>query len=147
MSSIRVLLALASIGIGGPAAGSTAPPGADRIQLTLDSSEAEAVLAIVDSARAGRAIADPDWRRLFATEPYTRLKRREAGMHREFTDDHFKRFVLSPDLAQRADSLRQTLGAWRRTDLTASARRVLAYLPDSARIRTRVLPVIKPLTN
>ena len=43
--------------------------------------------------------------------------------------------------------LRHTLDAWQRADLVASARRVLAYLPDQAHIRAKVFPVIKPVTN
>ncbi len=56
-------------------------------------------------------------------------------------------FVSSAALVARADSLRRTLDDWQRTDLAASARRVLAYLPDSARITASVYPVIKPRTN
>jgi hypothetical protein len=120
---------------------------ADRIQLQLDTDEAEAVLAILDKRAAGAAVTDNDWQHLFATEPYIRLKKREASMQRDFTDDDFKKFVLSPDLAARASTLRHTLDAWRRADLVASARRVLAYLPDQAHITAKVFPVIKPKTN
>ena len=71
----------------------------DRVQLRLDASEAEAVLAIIQKHASGGAIADADWQQLFSTEPYARLKRREASLHRDFTDDDFKRFVLSAGLA------------------------------------------------
>ena len=119
----------------------------NRIQLQLNTDEADAVLAILDKRGAGTAVTDADWQRLFATEPYLRLKKREAGMHRDFTDDDFKKFVLSDELATRSSALRQTLDAWRHADLVASARRVLAYLPEQARIRAKVFPVIKPKTN
>src|SRR5580704_14550970 len=68
-------------------------------------------------------------------------------MHRDFTDDDFKKFVLSPELAAKASSLRHTLDTWRQTDLVRSARRVLAYLPEQAYIQAKVFPVIKPKTN
>jgi hypothetical protein len=118
-----------------------------RIQLRLNTDEAEAVLAILEKSAAGTAVSDTDWRRLFATEPYLRLKKREANMHRDFTDDGFKKFILSPELAARGTRLQRTLDAWRRADLVASARRVLAYLPDQAHIHAKVFPVIKPITN
>jgi hypothetical protein len=118
-----------------------------RIQLKLDTDEAEAVLAILEKRAAGTAVADADWQHLFTTEPYLRLKKREASMHRDFTEDDFKKFVLSPELAAKATGLRQTLDTWRRADLAASARRVLAYLPEQAVIKAKVLPVIKPKTN
>lgn len=105
------------------------------------------MLAILDKHNAGATITDADWQRLFSTEPYVRLKKRESAMHRDFTDDDFKTFVLSPELAARAALLRQTLDNWKRTDLAASARRVLTYLPEQAAIKAKVFPVIKPGRN
>jgi putative zinc-dependent peptidase DUF5700 len=122
-------------------------PAPGSIQLKLDPDEADAVLSILDKRAAGGNVTDEDWQHLFATEPYIRLKKREAGMHRDFTDDDFKKFVLSPELAAKATVLRHTLDAWRRADLIASARRVLAYLPDQAHIQAKVFPVIKPKIN
>jgi Putative zinc dependent peptidase (DUF5700) len=129
--------------------GQTEPPDATpgRIQLKLNPDEAEAVLAILNERAAGNAVPDSDWQRLFSTEPYLRLKKRETSMHRDFTDDDFKKFVLSPELAGKASSLRHTLDTWRQTDLVRSARRVLTYLPEQAYIRAKVFPVIKPKTN
>jgi hypothetical protein len=131
-----------------PACAVSAPAAASgRVALRFDPSEAEAVLAIVEARRAGRIVTEDDWRRLFSSRPYVRLAQREAAMHRRFTDDDFRRFVVSAPLLARADSLRRALDAWARNDLAASAARVLAYLPDSARIRADVYPMIKPVTN
>jgi hypothetical protein len=131
----------------GSAQDSRPGPVANRIQLQLNTDEADAVLAILDKRTAGAAVTDGDWQHLFATEPYARLKQREAAMHRDFTDDDFKKFVLSADLAAKISDLHHTLDAWRRTDPTASAQRVLAYLPDQAHIKAKIFPVIKPQTN
>src|SRR5580692_4312542 len=119
----------------------------DRIELRFNTDEADAVLAILDMHAAGSAITDSDWQRLLSTEPYIRLRKREAAMHRDFTDDEFKKFVLSPELAAKASALHKTLGAWKRADLAASAQRALAYLPEQAVIRAKVFPEIKPKTN
>jgi hypothetical protein len=119
----------------------------NRIQLKLNTDEAEAVLAILDKRAAGAAVTDADWQHLFATEPYVRLKKREASLHRDFTDDDFKKFVLSPELAAKASALSHTLDAWKQADLVASARRVLTCLPEQAVIKAKVFPVIKPMTN
>ena len=120
---------------------------ANRIHLTFNTEEAEAVLAILDKRAAGVAVSDDDWQHVFATEPYIKLKKREAGMHRDFTDDDFKKFALSPELAAKNSALRKTLDTWKHTDLVASARRDLTYLPDEAVIKAKVFPVIKPKTN
>jgi hypothetical protein len=119
----------------------------ESIQLQFDASEAEAVLAIVAKREAAQPVTEEDWQRLFATVPYQRLKQREDGVGRSFTDEAFKEFVLSDDLAGRLEQLRHALDQWRSRDLQESARRVLAYLPPQARIRAAVYPVIKPQTN
>jgi hypothetical protein len=119
----------------------------DRIKLILDTDEAKAVLAILDKLNAKEKISDADWDRLFLTEPYIRLKKREASFHRDFTDEDFKAFVHSPELSAKRDALRHTLEGWEKKDLRASAERVLTYLPAQATIRAKVYPVIKPKTN
>jgi hypothetical protein len=121
--------------------------GEERIQLVVDTSEAEAVLAALDAKKAGTGPGEPAWQRVFSSEPYLRLKKREASLHRDFTDDDFRKFVLSGDLARRSPALRRTLDVWAREDLVAAARRVLPYLPEEASIRARVYLVIKPQTN
>jgi hypothetical protein len=124
-----------------------APASSDRVQIQFDGTEANAVLTILEKRAAGRPVTDADWQTLFATEPYLRLKKREAVMHRDFTDEDFKKFVLSDELTKQSPDLRRTLEEWRKADLSAAARRVLPYLPEQAHIRAKVYPVIKPKHN
>jgi hypothetical protein len=126
----------------------------NRIQLTLDTSEADQVLAILALRAAGQPIDEAQWQKLFATEPYERLKVREAAIAKRFNapenvlkDEDFKKFVLSDELLRRAPELRATLARWKETDLRQTGRRVLQYLPASATIRAKVYPTIKPNTN
>jgi hypothetical protein len=109
--------------------------------------EAEAVLAVLAKKRAGQAIADEDWRRLFSSEGYRRLKKRELAMRRPFADEEFRMFVLSDQLSARARTLAETLERWRQADATRAARLALAYLPKGAHIRAKIYPVIKPRQN
>lgn len=131
-----------------------APAANERIHLTLDASEADQVLAILALRRAGKPVDDSAWKKLFATEPYRRLKAREVAIGRRFhdttnvfTDEDFQRFVLSDSLEQDAPALSATLDGWKRADLTRLAEQDLAYLPDSAVIHAKVFPVIKPNNN
>ncbi len=120
---------------------------ADRVQFKFDTSEADAVLAILDQRATGKPVSDSDWQKLFTSEPYIRLKKREASMKRDFTDDDFKKFVTSDDLARQSSALHRTLDAWKKADLRAVADRILPYLPADARVKASVYPVIKPKTN
>lgn len=126
----------------------TSPAWADdAVRLQVDTSEADAVLSILGKRAAGDPVTDSDWQRLFDSEPYKKLKRRETEMKRSFEDAEFRQFVLSDELLNRRQALQQTLAAWKQIDLESSARSVLSYLPAQARIRARVFPVIKPKTN
>ncbi|HWR35480.1 MAG TPA: DUF5700 domain-containing putative Zn-dependent protease [Clostridia bacterium] len=118
-----------------------------RISIKLDTSEAEAVLAILDKACTQQPIAEADWQRIFSSEPYVSLKRREHSMKRSFEDDVFQQYVLSPETVKRTDALRYTLEAWKGANLIASARQVLKFLPAGAKINATVYPVIKPREN
>jgi len=120
---------------------------AERVQVKLDTSEAEGVLAILAKRAQTLPITDADWHTLFATEPYRRLKRREAAMHRDFSDEDFRKFVLSDELARQHSELARALAAWKTADLRAGGLRVLQYLPVQAAIHVKVFPEIKPKHN
>jgi len=119
----------------------------DAVRLEVDTSEADAVLAILARRESGQAVSESEWRRLFESAPYRRLKQRETEMKRPFEEAEFREFVLSDALLKRRRELEQTLASWKRIDLEASARSVLGYLPTQAKIRAKVFPVIKPKTN
>jgi len=121
--------------------------GISRVNVHLVTDEAEAVLSILAKRKANQPLTDADWQRVFQSEGYTRLKKRETSMQRPFEDADFKTFVLSDSLAERAPALEQTLARWKRADATQAARLALAYLPKEARIRAKIYPVIKPKEN
>jgi hypothetical protein len=121
--------------------------GAPAAEVRMITDEPEAVLSILDKRRAGRPVTEDDWRRLFRSDGYVRIKRRELGMGRRFEDADFKAFVLSDALLGRAPALSRTLAKWARADTGGAARLALAYLPRGARIRAKIYPEIKPREN
>ncbi len=125
----------------------SAPGQQPRLDVPLVTDEAEAVLAILEGRARGMEPGEAAWRRLFSSEGYVRLQRRERSMGRSMDDSTFRRFVLSDTLARRTAALRATLESWRRLDSRDAARRAFLYLPATATIRARVYPVIKPRTN
>lgn len=153
-----LVLALATVPAALPATvPATVPAGAAaaaRVHLTVDASEAEQVLALLDLRAAGRPLPEAAWERLFATAPYRRLKLRQQQIaqqsndpRRVLTDDAFRAFVLSDALLGRAAALRATLRRWQADDLQRAGERALRYLPRDVVIRATVFPVIKPEGN
>ncbi|HKR10797.1 MAG TPA: DUF5700 domain-containing putative Zn-dependent protease [Pyrinomonadaceae bacterium] len=120
---------------------------AAELEIRLVTDEPEAVLAVLAKKKTNQPITDADWNRIFSSEGYTRLKKRELAMQRPFEETEFRKFVLSDDLAQRAAVLEETLAKWKRADVTRSGELALAYLPAGARIRAKIYPVIKPRDN
>ena len=118
-----------------------------QVNVRLVTDEAEAVLNVLAKRKANQEIADADWQRIFQSEGYVRLKKRETSMQRSFEDPDFKTFVLSDELARRAPALEETLARWKTADITGAARLALAYLPKDAQIRAKIYPVIKPREN
>ena len=120
---------------------------AQQVDVRLVTDEAEAVLAILAKKKANETITPADWTRVFSSEGYTRLKKRELSMQRPFEDAEFQKFVLSDGLGQRAAALEETLAKFKSADVTRPAELALAYLPAGARIRAKIYPVIKPRDN
>jgi len=139
-----VVLTFAWLTIAAPGASQQA---ADRVRLSLDTTEAGSILAILARRDSGGRVTDADWPRLFATPGYIRLKARETAMGRTFTDDDFRSFVLSDTLSARRKALRRALTDWAGAGMTDAAQQALAYLPTEARIAATVYVMIKPRTN
>src|SRR5208283_993496 len=72
---------------------------------------------------------------------------RETAMHRAFTNDEFKKFVLADQLMRQYDALSRTLTSWQNAELRASGLAILKYLPAQATIHVKVFPEIKPVHN
>ena len=141
-----ILLLVLAVGFTGEAS-IGCPSESSTLDIRLVTDEADAVLSILHKLNTGELVTDTDWNRLFATEGYVRLKKREAGVKRSFEDAEFREFVLSPELLASADMLEATLARWKSADMKAAATRALAYLPAGTAIRAKVYPVIKPKTN
>lgn len=121
--------------------------GQERISVRVMPEQARAVLGILEKRWSKKEITEADWRKVFESEGYRRLKQREESMKRTFEDGDFREFVMSAELLGRYDTLKRTLAEWEKLDATSEGAKALAYLPDSAVIKAKVYPVIKPLEN
>lgn len=126
---------------------SAADPGETRVSVTVVSDQAEAVLAVLEKRSKGTQIAETDWKFVFESEGYVRLKKREESLNRPFEEADFKKFVMSDELLTRRELLIETLKRWKQIDAAVSGRKALTYLPRNATITAKIYPVIKPREN
>jgi hypothetical protein len=110
-----------------------------RTDVQINTGQADAVLAILDGK--------DQWSDLWKTDGYTRLKKRDAGMGRAFTDSEFREFVESADLKGRSGALSATLNEWKKADMELIGERIRSYLPPEAALKATVFIVIKPRSN
>lgn len=142
--NVRLILFFLLFFGGAPSFAQTAD---SSVAVTIIPDESDAILTILSKKLSDGTITEQDWQQLFSSEGYVRLKKREASLRRDFTDEEFKSFVLSDTLASRFQILKTTLDKWKNANATNAAKRALAYLPQGARIKTKIYPVIKPRTN
>jgi hypothetical protein len=125
----------------------SAAPQPTRIQLQLDSSEADQAIAIVEKERAKARVTQRDWKHLFATAPYRELKAREASVGGGFTDEQFEQFLSSPEALAQLDVWKRTVVGMKSANMGAIGKRDLEWLPAGATLHARVFPEIKPKPN
>lgn len=123
------------------------PSTRPKLQIRFYTTEAAQALYLIEGKRDKYEPGDDDWKPLFATEGYKRLKLRESDMGRAFTDSSFIRFILSDTLGKRAAAMRKTLDAWAKADVRTAAAEAFAYLPADAHIAAMIYIMIKPRTN
>jgi hypothetical protein len=118
----------------------------NNISLKSDFLEADAVIDILNKLEKKESINDSIWQNIFITEPYQKLKTREAAFKRPFTDEDFKNFVLTK-LPDRKEDLKNTLNEWKKAKFDSIASGIIKYLPEGASINAKVFVVIKPKQN
>jgi hypothetical protein len=119
------------------------PPPRQQVAVTFQPDEADAALAILRA----RSPSSGDWARLFTSQGYLALQRRESAMGRAFTNEDFRAFLQSDSLRLRTSALARTLREWKQLDVHAAAGRALAYLPAGTRLKATLFLEIKPRTN
>ena len=118
------------------------------ISLRIVTDQPEAALDILDKRARGVAIAEVDWQRHRETEGYRRLKKRSEAFGGTEFDAKFESFLgESPEVFENREALRKTVDDWSNLALERVGRSALAYLPEGARLRGSIYPVIKKSTN
>ncbi len=118
-----------------------------KINVTIISDEADCVMNILKKKDENIGITENDWQKLFTSEGYHRLKRREEAMKRAFTDSDFKSFVLSDTLQSKMNKLEKTLEEWKKINIADPVKLTMAYLPQGSIIKAKIFIEIKPKSN
>ncbi len=126
-----------------------ASPGAEPrvLQVRIVTDEADAALAILEERARTGAVEPGSWDRLWKSEGFVRLKKRQESFGAKDVEKDFRDFLTSAETVSRAGELRQALETWKHLDATAAARRAGAYLPPGLPLRATIYPVIKRQKN
>lgn len=117
------------------------------VQVRIVADEAEAALAILSERREAGSVRPESWERLWKSEGFTRLKKRQESFGATEVEKGFQEYLMSDEALARLDALRESVMSLKRLDATAPARRAAVYLPAGTRLRATVYPVIKKSTN
>ena len=92
-----------------------------QVNVRLVTDEAEAVLNVLAKRRANQSIDEADWQRIFQSEGYVRLKKREKSMQRSFEDADFKTLLVTYNEAAAIYNRksREPVALWSKTLVTA----------------------------
>lgn len=120
---------------------------APGVQVRLVTDEADAALGVLDE-RAQRGEASPQsWERLWKSEGFVRLKKRQEAFGAKDVEKDFRDFLGSDKLLAQRDALRRALELWKHLGVPAAAQRAAAYLPPGIPLRATIYPVIKKSAN
>lgn len=108
--------------------------------------EIEAVISIIDRGIDG-SLYDTDWIRLFESQGYQLLKKRESKMGTPFTDEAFQTFMITLIKKKLIEPYQLSLRRFKDIDLNLIQKMVMAYLPEKSVFNTTVIPIIKPKKN
>jgi hypothetical protein len=116
-----------------------------QVRIVLD--EADAALAVLDERAETGNVKPETWERLFKSEGFVRLKKRQESFGAKEVEQGFREFLAAEETLARRAELRSAVEKWKHLDVTAAARRAAAYLPAELRLRATIYPVIKKSEN
>lgn len=144
---------VAPAGEGALAAQEAPDPESQPVRLVLQPDEAEATIRVLETQAAGEPVAEEAWLELFDTDGFRRVLERELAMNelvgydRGFSPKSFRDWAESDASLSDLDGIRAGLEVWREVDLDRAGALALAYLPEHARIRATVYPLVREQTN
>src|SRR5215467_5965216 len=88
------------------------------LQVRIVTDEADAALAILDERARTGAVAPGSWDRLWKSEGFVRLKKRQESFGAKDVEKDFRDFLTSAEPLAHIRELRQALETWKHLDVT-----------------------------
>jgi hypothetical protein len=117
------------------------------VHVRLVTDEADAALAILDTRAAGSAVSPALWARLFDSEGFRRLAKRQQSFGATGVEESMREYLQSAEALAATAGLHAALTRWRSIDVEAAATRAAAYLPAGLGIKATIYPVVKRTNN
>ena len=109
-----------------------AEPGAEPhvLQVRVVTDEADAALAILEEHARTGAVEPGSWDRLWKSEGFVRLKKRQESFGAKDVEQGFRDFLTSAEPLSRVRELRQALETWKHLDAAAGGPDVHPHATD-----------------
>ncbi|HSS48835.1 MAG TPA: DUF5700 domain-containing putative Zn-dependent protease [Thermoanaerobaculia bacterium] len=117
------------------------------VQVRIVTDEADVALAIVGELRETGTVKPASWDRLWQSQGFVRLKKRQESFGVKDVEQGFREFLTSDAALASLDDLRRSVADWKHLDVTAAARRAASYLPAGLPLKATLYPVIKKSEN
>lgn len=148
---IAAAVSLALMARSGPAFPADRPhpsdPAKPLVEVRIVTDEADAALAILGERRATGTVKPASWDRLWQSQGFVRLKKRQESFGVKDVEQGFRDFLTSDGPLTQLDDLRRSVADWKRLDVTAAAHRAASYLPAGLPLKATLYPVIKKAEN
>ncbi len=102
---------------------------------------------ILEKQNKNKSIVKNDWKNLYSSKGYKWLVKRENDMGNEFSKNEFKSFLLDENQINKYENYMKSWELLKNIELDQLLAKTKKYLPEKAKIDTKIIPVIKPKNN
>jgi hypothetical protein len=122
-------------------------PAKPLVEVRIVTDEADAALAILGERRETGTVKPVSWDRLWQSQGFLRLKKREESFGVKDVEQRFREFLTSDETLAHMEDLRRAVANWKRLDITAAAQQAASYLLPASKLKATLYPVIKKAGN
>lgn len=115
--------------------------------VNLISDQVEVVIDILKRTEENNKISKEHWNKLFHTQGFQLLEKRESEMNEGIKKSEFKGYIIDKIASDGYLPYEKSLDKLNKLDLDEIIESTKDYLPDNTNLDTDIIPVIKPQKN